>query len=104
MRSPGTMLTAAVQALFGRPGRVPESPPTAHPPEASERPEVSLIGRVHPESLPIDMGVCSVVGCGAPAVVVADRPNATTAAFCARCAEELHAILANGFSAGPAPG
>ena len=104
MRSPRMLLTAAVRGLFGQPGSAPESPPTAQPPEVSERPEVSLIGRVDSAPLPADKGICSVVGCGAPAVVVVDRPNGTTVVFCARCAEELHAILANGSGAGPDPG
>jgi hypothetical protein len=73
----------------------------AHPPQVSNSPEVSLIGRVDPTPLPVDKGVCSVVGCGAPAVVVVDRPNGTTVVFCTRCAEELHAILTNGSSTGP---
>jgi hypothetical protein len=98
------LLTAAARGRFRRRDRGPDSPPATPPTGASEGAEVPLVGRVHPARLPVDKGVCSVVGCGAPAVLVLDRRDGTTVAFCLRCAEELDAILANGSRPGPAPG
>ncbi|MDQ6847862.1 MAG: hypothetical protein M3019_09845 [Candidatus Dormibacteraeota bacterium] len=45
------------------------------------------------------MGVCNVAGCGAPATVLAEGPAGGVIAFCARCAEEFGAILAEGADA-----
>ncbi len=94
MRSPHLVFTAAIQGVTGRLGRGREAPPAASAPDY-----VSLVGRVQPALEPTDLGVCNVAGCGAPATVLAEGPAGGVIAFCARCAEEFGAILAEGADA-----
>jgi hypothetical protein len=64
---------------------------------------VALEGRAYRAPRVTAEGRCRVEGCGARATRVATRPDGSEIAVCARCGEELEAILGIASAAGRPP-